>query len=130
MGRYVNGTKFFDYKFAFAEQSSSFGEVLEDIVNEANNEHESGIAEVTRFISEAGEIVRLDIENKEELEKVIINYVGDFQEMTQEERQEWSRLKLKKDQYYWDKFMMREFANELKEYNPKEGETLEFDVEY
>ena len=124
MGRYIYGD--FDYKFAFAEQDSSFGEVLEMLTVDTDNS-------VTRFINNSGEIVRLELNSPKQLAKKIQDYLKDFQEMTPEEKELWSSFKLRKDSEYWDKIMMRRFSKSLDLENRDVGgfgETLQFEVEY
>ena len=115
MGRYVSGD--FYYKFSFAEQTSSFGEILEGIsTSKADNW-------VERFIGQSGEIVKLDIYDINGLRKEIKNYVGKFK-LTEDEID-----KLEGDkQELWDKFMMREFLNRLE--NIEDSTRMEFFVEY
>lgn len=115
MGRYVSGN--FEYKFSFAEQTSSFGEILEGIITSKSDNW------LERFIGQSGEIVKLDIYDIKGLRKAVKKYVGKFK-MTEEEI---DKLECDK-QKLWDKFMMREF---LKELENKENQTgMQFFVEY
>lgn len=119
MGRYVTGD--FDYKFAFAEQNSSFGEVLEEMVGDTDNQ-------LQRFISDDGEIIRLFINDAEGLKKNITEYISDFKEMTPEQEKKWTTFDLKMGQEYWDKFMMKQFLEEAN--ISDDAGTLEIEVEY
>lgn len=115
MGRYVSGD--FEYKFSFAEQESSFGEILEKIITSKYDNW------LDRYIGRSGEIIRLGIYDIKGLRKEINKYVGKFK-MTEEDIDQMDGDKQK----LWDKFMMREFLDELKN---KENDTrLEFFVEY
>ena len=115
MGRYVAGD--FEFKFSFAEQESSFGEILEKIITPKSDNW------IDRYIGRSGEIVRLGIYDIKGLRKAIKKYVGKFK-LTEEEIDKMEGDK----QELWDKFMMREFLEELAN---KENETrMEFFVEY
>lgn len=121
MGRYVTGD--FEYKFAFGDQSSSFGEVLENLAKGTDNS-------VTIYTNDYGEIVRLTLYNPEQLIKNIIEFTKDFKTMTEEQRELWSRCELRLGDDYWNKFMMKTFLEEMDLEHREENEELEFDVEY
>lgn len=125
MGRYVSGD--FDYKFAFGEQNSSFGEVLENIVDDANDNNTEQVAVIVRYIADVGEKVELIIDDKEVLIKEIENYVDGFEDMTNNEKQLWSKMEIRKKQDFWDKYMMVKFLKELKEID---SFVMNFEVEY
>lgn len=115
MGRYVIGD--FEYKFSFAEQESSFGEILEKIITSKSDNW------IDRYIGRSGEIVRLGIYDIKGLRKAVKKYVGKFK-LTEDEIDKIEGSK----QESWDKFMMREFLEDL---GNKENDTrLEFFVEY
>lgn len=115
MGRYVSGD--FEYKFSFAEQTSSFGEILEKITNSKQDNW------LDRYVGGDGEIVRLRIYDIEGLREAIKKYVGKFT-LSEDEID-----KIEGDkQELWDKFMMREFLEELE--NIENDTRLEFFVEY
>ena len=115
MGRYVSGD--FDYKFAFGEQGSNFGEVLENIVDEANCNNAEQVGSVIRYIADIGEKVELFVEDKEALVKEIENYIESFEEMTDDDKKLWSKGHLEKADGYWDKYMMVQFLDHIKENN-------------
>jgi len=121
MGRYVSGD--FSYKFAFGDQSSSFGEVLEKLAEGTDNC-------VVRYISEDGEIVRLYLSEPRELAKNIDEFAKDFEPLTSEQEESWSTFKLRMGGEYWDKYMMKLFAKELDLENREDDDSLEFEVEY
>lgn len=122
MGRYVTGD--FEYKFAFGDQSSSFGEVLENLIEGSENE-------VVRFISDYGEIVRLRLCDSKELANKIKEFIKDHKQLTPEQEKLWSKGELSLGNSYWDKEMMKLFLEDLDLENREDdsGE-LEFDVEY
>ncbi len=115
MGRYVTGD--FEFKFSFAEQESSFGEILEKIITSKSDNW------LDRYIGRNGEIVRLGIYDIKGLRKAIKKYVGKFK-LTEEEIEKMEGDK----QELWDKFMMIEFLKELE--NKENDARLEFFVEY
>lgn len=121
MGRYVTGD--FDYKFVFADQSSSFGEVLETLAQETDNT-------VTRYISEDGEIVKLYLDDAKALAKKIEDFTKDYEPLTEEQEKLWSTFELRMGDEYWDKYMMKQFAKELDLENRDDGDSLQFEVEY
>ncbi len=126
MGRYVSGD--FDYKFAFGEQGSNFGEVLENIVDDANANNAEQVGSVIRYIADVGEKVELIIEDKEALTKQIEEYIESFEEMTDDDKKLWSKGHLEKADGYWDKYMMVKFLDHIKENNT--GFCMNFHVEY
>ncbi len=121
MGRYISGD--FDYKFVFGDQSSSFGEVLETLAEETDNT-------VTRYISNEGEIVRLYLSDPKTLAEKINEFTKEYEPLTPEQEELWSRCKLKMGDEYWDKYMMKRFSEDLDLENRTDGDSLEFDVEY
>lgn len=118
MGRFITGD--FQYKFAFGEQGSTFGEVLEKILAETESY-------VNRYIGTQyqGEQIELDITNQEEVINAIKTYIGeDFKVKTDEE------LKIPENrEQYWDKLMMYLFLKRCKD-KLTADETLHFYVEY
>jgi predicted Co/Zn/Cd cation transporter (cation efflux family) len=114
MGRHISGD--FDWKFTFAEQSSSFGEVLEKICKDLDDCY------TYRYIGKEGqgEIVELQIDTPEEFEKSCLEYIGDCQQDFKQEDDE-------QLENYWNKVMMKKF---LKENNWRSGDQLNFYVEY
>jgi hypothetical protein len=121
MGRYISGD--FDYKFVFGDQSSSFGEVLENLAQDTDNS-------VTRYISDQGEIVRLYLSDSKALAKNIEEFTKEYKPLTPEQKELWSKCKLQMGDEYWDMYMMKQFAKELDLENRDDGDSLEFDVEY
>ena len=97
MGRYIYGD--FDYKFAFAEQSSSFGEVLEEILSQDKEEDNF----VERFISNTGngEIVELTILEPKKFKRFIKEYIKPLNDLesdsfiiTNQQRHDMNMMKL------------------------------------
>lgn len=121
MGRYVTGD--FEYKFAFADQSSSFGEVIELLCEDTEND-------VTRYISDVGEIVKLRLCDGKSLLKNIKEFTVDFKPMTEEQETLWSKSNLKLGDSYWNQFMILEFAKQLELETFDDDIELTFDVEY
>jgi hypothetical protein len=126
MGRYVSGD--FDYKFAFGEQGSNFVEVLENIVDDANANNAEQVGSVIRYIADVGEKVELIIEDKEALVKQIEEYIESFEEMTDDDKKLWAKGHLEKADGYWDKYMMVQFLDHIKENNT--SFSMNFHVEY
>ena len=126
MGRYVSGD--FDYKFAFGEQGSNFGEVLENIVDDANANNAEQVGSVIRYIADVGEKVELIIEDKEALVKQIEEYIESFEEMTDDDKELWANMQLEKSEEHWDKYMMVQFLDHIKENNT--SFSMNFHVEY
>ena len=121
MGRYVTGD--FAYKFVFADQSSSFGEVLETLAHETDNN-------VTRYISEDGEIVRLYLNDAKALAEKINEFTKDYKPLTPEQEELWRTFKLKMGDEHWDNYMMKQFLEDLDLKNRDDGDSLQFEVEY
>jgi hypothetical protein len=121
MGRYISGD--FDYKFVFADQSSSFGEVLEKLAQDTDNS-------VTRYISNDGEIVRLYLSDPKGLAEKINEFTKDYKPLTSEQEELWSTFKLKMGDEHWDKYMMKQFLEDLDLENRDDGDSLQFEVEY
>jgi len=128
MGRYVSGD--WKWKFAFGDQGSTFGEVLEEITKNCEECY------VSRFVGTRGEgeQVELNIVNSEEFVKVCKEFLGDFKVKTEKEMEEWCTCKVKFGNEYWDKCMIWKF---LKDNTNKDGkieftdeETYNFYVEY
>lgn len=118
MGRYVTGA--FQWKFAVAEQCSSFGEELEKLVS-----NEAGA--VNRFISTSGsgEIVRFYIEDKEKLIEDFDTYLTGFQFKKREELETTTKELLNE---YWNKHMMFKLGGSLED--AEDGNSFEYEVEY
>lgn len=115
MGRYINGD--FSYKFAVATQSSNFGEVLEEI--RLNTKEESIYLDRYIHTEGNGEIVMLDVENREEFIKGIKEFIGEgFDVDSDEDTEEW-----------YTKYMMYKFLSDCN-HKLNSDETLNFDVEY
>jgi len=125
MGRYVGGD--FQYKFAFAEQSSSLGEVLEEITNETKDNY------IDRYISTqgSGEIVNLIIENYDEFKLKATEFIENSwgKEMLSDDYDElYEKRKFNSDKTldnFWDAYMIREFLKEI-----TDDGCYSFDVEY
>lgn len=117
MGRYVTGS--FHWKFAVADQPSSFGEELEKLVSD-------GAGSVNRFISTSGsgEIVRFYIEDKERLLDDFNSYLKGFVMKSREELDENKKF----GSEYWNKHMMFKFRDSL--VDAEEGDSFEYDVDY
>ena len=123
MGRYVTGD--WEWKFAFGDQSSSFGEVLQNICQGTENC-------LSRYVGTGGEGEQLElyVENPYELIEAINTYIGKgFKPKCDIAMREWSKCNRKFGDPYWDKLMMQKFLKDidLKTYN---GEYLTFHVEY
>lgn len=118
MGRYVYGkNNGFEYKFAFGDQSSSFGEVLQRLADGTDTF-------VERFIGDSGEIVRVHANGCDEF----INNLKEFsvvEDLTQDQEELWSRCKLQLGDDYWDKVMVAKLLKEI-----QLNDILEFEVEY
>ena len=121
MGRYITGD--FDYKFVFGDQSSSFGEVLEKLVEDTDNI-------VTRYISNDGEIVRLYLGDPMGLAQNINEFTKEYKPLTDEQEKLWSKMELKMGDEYWDMYMMKEFTEQIDLENKDDEDSLEFEVEY
>jgi len=123
MGRYVTGD--FDWKFAFGDQSSSFGEVLETIAADCDDVY------VGRFVGtdDQGEKVTLVIDDEVSLKefiKAVKKFIGkDFKVI--KDMTKWSKSEEKFGDEYWDKLMMRKF---LKHSSLDHSDELNFYVEY
>lgn len=104
MGRYVyskNPQIEYEYKFAFAAQSSNFGEVLEDA--------ELKSLWLTRYTSECGEYVDLHIDDYSQTKKELSNLVENLEDQN-------------------DKIMIKELIESLPDEITES--TLTFFVEY
>ena len=115
MGRYISGD--FRYKFAVGTQSSNFGEVLEEIINNIK----IGSAYLHRYIHTEGnaEYVELDIEHKEEFIKGVKKFIGkEFNVDNEEDTEQW-----------YNKYMMHKFLSDCDD-KLNSRETLNFHVEY
>ena len=104
MGRFVTGN--FDWKFAFGDQSSSFGEVLEKIALDCDEVY------VNRYIGSQGdgEKVTLQIEDEEALKefvKAVKKFIGKGFKVKDDTK--WCKMEEKFGDEYWDKLMMRKF---------------------
>ena len=105
MGRFVNSRSpeiDYEYKFAFAEQASNFGEVLEECSIDAMG--------VTRYCSEIGEYVDVYIDNA----KMVKEGLTEF---------------LKEENDTNNKRMINKLIEAIPD-DLVEGETLQFYVEY
>ena len=126
MGRYLTG--FFDWKFAFGDQGSTFGIVIEEITNNCEN------VELRRYTSEYGEKLEMYIVNKKglkELKEECKRFIGKgFKpyKTNSKKMKEWGHCNEKFGNEYWDKVMIKKFMGKLD--NTIIEETIEFDVEY
>ena len=120
MGRYVYGD--FDYKFSFAEQDSSLGEILENLSYDERN-----FFYVKRYIETQGngEICQVHIENLEEFKEFIEN------EFLKDIPDNYEEVKSKKDRNllseYHDKIMMKLFLSNILE---NDLDYLNLEIEY
>lgn len=123
MGRYVYGD--FEYKFAFGEQSSSLGEVLEEIQDATK-----GSISVHRYFSQhdAGEKVEVHIEDLEQFEGYVNDvYLANFKHKTDEEWSQWSTMSKKFGEHWHNQNMMNLFLKNIKE---NDLDYLSLDIEY
>ena len=123
MGRYVYGD--FEYKFAFGEQSSSLGEVLEEIQNATE-----GAVTVHRYFSQhdAGEKVEVHIEDMENFTGYVEDvYLKGFEHKTDEDWHLWSTANKKFGHKWHDQNMMNLFLKTVKE---NELDYLSLEIEY
>lgn len=123
MGRYVTGKdNGFEYQFAFGDQSSSFGDVLERLCSNTQNR-------IELFTGENGEIVRLYLDDKLGLINEINQFIEDYRELTTEQVKQWQKGNLRLGDSYWDKYMMKLFLEQVI-IDATEGDSFEFEVEY
>jgi len=128
MGRFVTGEGF-EWKFAFGTQDSSFGEVLEEILNDDDDNY------VNRFVGtqNQGEQLELYIDDIKDLINIIKSYIGeDFKIIEWDKKDTYSseeETRKGADKKYWDKLMMLKFQKYLEKENFCE-EYLNFYVEY
>lgn len=109
MGRYVYGD--FEYKFAFAQQYSSFGEVLENIMM-----REDDLGYIRRLTDDNGEIIKLRIQNGAAFARVTRDFISSLNDSTQD---------------LHDRRMMEQFLTDLDIQNgTQDNIMLEFEVEY
>jgi hypothetical protein len=125
MGRYVSGD--WDWKFAFGDQSSSFGEVMDKIC--------SGLDSVyfSRYVGTQGEgeKTELYIEDEDAMKdfvKAAREFIGPgFAPKTSEEMERWSTMNARFEDEYWDKLMIWKL---LKDDVISPGDNFYFHVEY
>ena len=114
MGRYVTGD--WEWKFAFGEQGSTFGEILDEICSDLDDVY------LRRFIGQHGEGEILELhfdEDTNEFVKACRDYIGeDFKVLKCEDV---------RSSEYWDKCMIYKF---LKDAKFECNETYNFHVEY
>jgi hypothetical protein len=124
MGRFVSGD--WDWKFAFGDQSSSLGEVLETICEDLEETY------CDRYIgkSEQGEYVELYLGNVKEFVESCKEFIGKDFVVKDEEKEGWTTGKVHFGNDYWDKLMIRKLLKDKKEFEGEEGETFNFYVEY
>lgn len=123
MGRYVYGD--FQYKFAFGEQSSNLGIVLEEIESELN-----GAIYVHRYIStqDSGEICKVSIDDIEGfIEYVEEVYLKDFKPKTDEDWHLWSTANKRFGEEWHDQNMMKLFIENVRE---NDLDFLSLEIEY
>ena len=116
MGRFVSGD--WSWKFAFGDQPSTFGEVLEQVTKLTEDCH------VNRYVGTEGqgEQVELHVDDWDQMADAIAQYVGKDFKVAKD-----TTVKLKHD--YWDKLMMRKFLKEMYVKGPCEWD-YNFHIEY
>jgi hypothetical protein len=128
MGRYITGD--FEWKFAFAEQSSSFSEVLDEILVKYEEKEWSEnigineIADVERWISnkESGESIQLTVANPKLFLDACRYYIGEDFEVIESN--------MHKSEDYWNKLMVKHFIKQIKPQLDEDNTEFNFDVEY
>jgi hypothetical protein len=106
MGRYVSGD--FEYKFAFGDQDSTFGEVLQECCTGTQSY-------CSRFVGTngEGERVELYVHNWKELKKSIQKFIGkNFKQKSEKDIEKWCKLEEVFGNEYWNKVMMKRFIKE------------------
>jgi hypothetical protein len=124
MGRFVSGDWY--WKFAFGDQNSSLGEVLETICEDLSDCY------CDRYIGskEQGEQVELCINNVEEFVNACKKFIGEDFVVKDEEKECWTTGKVHFGDEYWDKLMIRKLLKDKNDFKGMEGETFNFYVEY
>jgi len=125
MGRYVTGD--FDWKFAFGDQSSTFGEVLENICTDLDE------IWLNRYVGTQGEgeKVELRIDGEDGLKALkvkIAEFIG--KDFAIKGTEKWGKCKERFGDDYWDKVMMRKFLKKINEGEIIVDDTYYFEVEY
>jgi hypothetical protein len=130
MGRYVSGD--WEWKFAFGDQSSSLGFVLEEILDNQKNKDASNY--MNRFVGTQGDGERLElwVEDWNIFADTIAEYIGeDFKLADDKTMREWSKCGKKLDDEYWNRVMMRKFLKDLYDKTDTgRGNNYYFSVEY
>lgn len=116
MGRFITGD--WEYKFAFARQSSSFGEIIEEL----SEKEDSGMI-VERFIGQSGEIVELTVENGKRCHEILKEYAGDID--IEGNDLDWT-------ENHYDRYMIALFMkeNDFKNSSEDHYENMTFRIEY
>lgn len=109
MGRYCSGD--FEYKFETGKQPSNFGEIMGDITRSELNTGEIGYS--NRFIGDGGEYVDIYVEDVEEFQHLIRQYIDEDKAGVLSE---------------WDKGMLQKLIKRLDTVG--DGEDLQVYVEY
>lgn len=105
MGRYVTGD--WEWKFAFGDQSSSFGEVMELILADEELNY------VSRYVGTEGqgEYVEISVEDEESFIKACNKFIGKgFKLKTDEQLQ-----KKRENGEYWDRVMIWKLLKDHKD---------------
>lgn len=105
MGRFVNSLNSaidYEYKFAFAEQSSNFGEVLEECSIDSMG--------VTRYCSDIGEYVDVYIDNAKMVKEGLTEFLKEENDLNNQR-------------------MIKRLVEAIPD-DLSEGETIQFYVEY
>ncbi len=125
MGRYVTGD--FEWKFAFGDQNSNFGRVIEEICSELEDCY------CDRYVGTEGqgEQVEINIQNPKEFLKGCKTFIGKgFKKKGKREMNKWCKCKVKFRDNYWDKLMIKKLIKDLDSFKGYEWETVNCHVEY
>jgi len=127
MGRYLSGD--WDWKFAFGDQGSTFGEVISELVNGCEDIF------LNRYIGTDGEGEKLELtidsdNGWKNFKRNAREFIGKgFKKKGKREMTKWCHMDVKFDDGYWDKLMIKKF---VKDFNGRDfnGDTFYFYVEY
>ena len=125
MGRYISGD--WDWKFAFGDQSSSFGQVMQNICAELDCDDVS----FNRYVGTEGqgEKVELIVENARKFKKACQKFIGNkFKQQNKKQMKAWCKCE-KKFSDEWDKMMISKFLKD-KELEINSAETINLYIEY
>ena len=124
MGRYLSGD--WEWKFAFGDQHSSFGEVMETICENLSD------CWCNRYVGTQGqgEQVELNIEEPKQFLTACKEYLKGFKKKGKKEMEAWCQCRVKFGTEYWDKLMVKKFIKEMDIKNMICGDTFNFYVEY